>query len=38
MSDLYKATLEKEQFIINSGYKLITIWENEWDKLSSSYV
>lgn len=30
-SELYIKTLEKQLFIENQGYNLITIWENEWD-------
>jgi len=30
--ELYKKTMEREQFIRNQGIKLITIWESEFDK------
>jgi G:T-mismatch repair DNA endonuclease (very short patch repair protein) len=30
---LYEKTLEKEKVLKNAGYKLITIWENDWRKI-----
>lgn len=30
---LYNKTLEKELFIISNGYKLVSIWENDFNKL-----
>jgi len=30
--ELYEKTLKREQFLISCGYKLITIWEDEWDQ------
>lgn len=29
---LYQKTLDRENFIIKSGYKIITIWEQDYDK------
>lgn len=34
--ELYKKTLEKEQIIKNLGYKLIVMWEYDWDKIKKS--
>jgi len=31
--ELYSATLMKEKMIKSMGFKLITIWENKWDKM-----
>jgi hypothetical protein len=31
MNILYKKTIEKQKFLINLGYKVISIWENEWN-------
>jgi hypothetical protein len=31
--DLYMKTLRKDQYIRKQGYKLITIWENDWNIL-----
>ena len=33
MGDLYKKTLEKENYIKSQGYNLIVMWEDEWNKL-----
>lgn len=30
---LYKDTLKREQLIKSAGYKLITIWDTEWEEL-----
>lgn len=32
--ELYQRTIDKEQLIKDSGYNLITIWENDWKKLN----
>jgi hypothetical protein len=29
--DIYKKTLKREDKILNAGYKLVTIWENDWN-------
>lgn len=29
--DLYRKTIERENFIKSQGYNLITMWEHEWD-------
>jgi len=31
--ELYSDTLKREEIIKNKGYKLITIWESEWDNI-----
>lgn len=31
-SKLYEATFEKEKTLIANGYKIISIWENDWNK------
>jgi hypothetical protein len=31
--ELYENTMKKEEAIIKAGYKLITIWENDWNAL-----
>ena len=33
---LYKKTLDKRKAILNSGYKLIEIWENDWRKINGN--
>ena len=33
MKDLYSKTLETNENIINSGYKLKQIWECDWDTM-----
>lgn len=30
--ELYQHTIEREEFLDNLGFKLITIWEDEWDQ------
>ena len=35
---LYEATFEKENILINHGYKIISIWENEWNKEKEYHV
>jgi hypothetical protein len=30
--ELYLKTMEKERLIKESGYNLITIWEDDWNK------
>lgn len=32
--ELYQRTLDREQQIKDTGYNLITIWENDWKKLN----
>lgn len=32
--ELYKKTLEREELIRRAGYKLVTIWENDWRNLN----
>jgi hypothetical protein len=34
--ELYQKTLEREQEIINLGYKLIVMWEHDWNKINKS--
>lgn len=34
--ELYIATLEKQLFIENQGYNLVTIWEHEWKALKQT--
>ena len=34
--ELYQNTLKKEKFIRDSGYNLIVIWENDWNKINNS--
>ncbi len=34
--ELYQKTLEKEENIKAMGFNLITIWENDWDKINKS--
>ncbi|AYV76591.1 MAG: hypothetical protein Terrestrivirus9_28 [Terrestrivirus sp.] len=34
MGELYDKTCEKENTIKNLGYDLVTIWEDEWDKIN----
>jgi hypothetical protein len=36
--ELYKQTNEKSKLIIEKGYKLIEIWENEWNKFIKSII
>ncbi len=36
-SQLYRETLEREALILQQGYKLITIWENDW-QLFKKYI
>jgi hypothetical protein len=31
--ELYRATLEKENFIKSAGYNMISIWEKDWNEL-----
>ena len=31
--ELYQKTLEREQFIKNSGYNLVVIWEHDWNNV-----
>jgi hypothetical protein len=31
--ELYEATIAKKQAIINAGYKFVSIWESEWNKI-----
>lgn len=38
MKELYEATLKKEQMIKDAGYKLITIWEDQWLKTKKQLV
>ncbi len=33
MGDLYQKTIERENIIKSLGYNLVTIWENDWNKL-----
>lgn len=33
---VYEATMEKEEFLRNAGYTLITIWENKWDMITDN--
>ena len=33
--ELYQKTLEKENYIKNLGFNLITIWESDWNKLNN---
>ncbi len=33
---LYKKTLEKKRVLKKAGYKVISIWESDWDKISSN--
>lgn len=33
MGDLYNTTIKKEQYIKDKGYKLVVMWEDEWDKI-----
>lgn len=33
---LYENTINREKVIISNGYKLITIWEEDFDKIKSS--
>ena len=35
-TELYIKTLEKQLFIEQQGFRLITIWEHEWDTLSKN--
>lgn len=30
---LYKKTLNREKFLIKNGYKIVSIWENDFDKI-----
>tara|TARA_X000000950_G_scaffold28011_1_gene30158 strand:+ start:889 stop:1020 length:132 start_codon:yes stop_codon:yes gene_type:complete len=32
--ELYEITINKEKQLKKSGYKIVSIWESEWDKLS----
>lgn len=32
--ELYNRTKKREQLIKNSGYNLVVIWEDEWNKLN----
>jgi hypothetical protein len=32
--ECYKATLDKEKDLIEAGYKVVTMWEDDWRKLS----
>jgi hypothetical protein len=32
---LYKETLARDEKIRNLGYKLVTIWEHEWNEINS---
>ena len=34
--ELYQKTLDKELFIINMGFNLITMWESEWNKINKN--
>jgi hypothetical protein len=34
--ELYKRTLEKEKSILDSGLKLVSIWEHEWKALNEA--
>lgn len=36
--DLYNRTLERENFIKNNGYKIISIWESEWNLNKSEQI
>ena len=36
MGELYKRTLEKENMIKKLGYKLVTVWEDEWSDIRKS--
>lgn len=38
MKQLYKETLQKEKMIKDAGYKLITIWEDQWQKMKKQLV
>lgn len=35
---LYNATSEKENILANNGYKIISIWESEWNKKMEHHV
>jgi hypothetical protein len=34
--ELYQRTLEKEEIIRKLGYNLVTMWENDWNKINNS--
>lgn len=34
--ELYEKTIEREKMLISSGYKLIVIWELDWNKLKKT--
>lgn len=34
--ELYRLTIEKETIIRSLGYKLVVLWESEWDKMKKS--
>lgn len=36
MNDLYQYTMEREKKIKNLGYKIISIWEHEWDEIKKT--
>lgn len=33
--ELYQKTLDKEKLLISAGYNVITMWENDWNKLNN---
>jgi very-short-patch-repair endonuclease len=36
MSELHKKTIKKKNYLINLGYKVMSIWENEWNDFIKS--
>lgn len=36
MGHLYEETIKKDEYIKNKGYKLVIMWENDWNKLIKS--
>lgn len=38
MGELYKKTIEREQYLKNNGYTIISMWESEWNTKNNSYI
>lgn len=34
LGELYQKTIEREALIKQAGYKMVSIWESDWKKLS----